>query len=56
MGVSMRAKKKGLSRLLLLVVALFFLGVFGKNSFGSDSFRLHIFYTNDLAGNIEPCK
>lgn len=52
----MRAKKEGLFGLLPLAAALFFLGVFGKNSFGSDSFRLHIFYTNDLAGNIEPCR
>jgi len=52
----MRAKKEGLFRLLPLAAALIFLGIFAKNSFGSDSFRLHIFYTSDLVGNIEPCR
>ena len=38
----------------IAVIALL-VGIGGGRSFGSDSSGLAVFYTNDLAGYLEPC-
>jgi hypothetical protein len=38
-----------------IVAIVLLIGLCGGRSFGSDNSGLSIFYTNDLAGYLEPC-